>query len=358
VNLAVILPTITTVLAATFAIALVDQWRERRHTYQLVWAIGMLTFSIGALAEALSGAFGWSEPVYKTWYLTGAVCTAGWLGLGTAFLLGRTRFGFGFALCLFFAGLFTFLTSRKPEYAGVGLVPMLYFIGAGVLALAVASETYFQNARWPWIASIGVIAATLIALIALPFVQLPPPGYSVNPDGIPDATIMPPWLRLLTPFMNITGGLSLILGALFSAYVFMPKRRVLDYSLDPNQPGESFAFQAVISLVAIPVNFFASIPGAWRAFRAGELNSRVPATILIAIGAFFPSFSDSLVKLGYVEFHQWGLLFGVLFLLAGFLVSVEVFHEIRVPFTHVVLRTRGRHDAASTEAGRPGQGES
>lgn len=352
-NLAVVLPAITTLLAAIFAVALIDQWRERRHPYQLVWAIGMLFFAIGALMEGIAGAIGWSEPIYKTWYLTGAVCTAGWLGLGTAFLLGRTRFGFGFALCLFFAGLFTFLTSRRPEYAGVGLVPMLYFIGAGVLALAVASETYFQNARWPWIASVGVIVATLIGMIALPLITLPPPGYSVSEQGIPDATILPPWLRLLTPFMNITGGFALILGALFSAYVFMPKRRVLDYSLDPNQPGESFAFQAVISLIAIPVNFVASIPGAIRALRQGELNSRVPATILIAIGAFFPTFADSLVKQGEAQYHQWGLLFGVLFLLAGFLVSVEVFEEIRVPFTHIVLRTR-RRDGRRAEQPGPG----
>ena len=40
-NLAVVLPAITTLLAAIFAVALMDQWRERRHPYQLVWAIGM-----------------------------------------------------------------------------------------------------------------------------------------------------------------------------------------------------------------------------------------------------------------------------------------------------------------------------
>ena len=42
-------------------------------------------------AEAIAAAIGWSEPLYRAWYLTGAVWTAGWLGLGTAFLLGRTR---------------------------------------------------------------------------------------------------------------------------------------------------------------------------------------------------------------------------------------------------------------------------
>jgi len=53
------------------------------------------------------------------------VWTAGWLGLGNAFLLGRTRFGYAFALCLLLAGLFTFLTPRRfpSEYPDVGIVP-------------------------------------------------------------------------------------------------------------------------------------------------------------------------------------------------------------------------------------------
>ena len=61
--------------------------------------------------------------------------------------------------------------------------------------------------------------------------------------------------------MNITGGFALALGALFSAYVFMPKRRVLAYSLDPRPaPGDQFLFNLLISLVAIVVNFVASLP--------------------------------------------------------------------------------------------------
>jgi hypothetical protein len=345
VDLSVLLPALTSLLAAIFSLALVDQWRDRHHPYQLVWALGMAFFAIAAGAEALAHVNGWSEPLYKAWYLTGAVYTAGWLGLGTAFLLGRTRFGFGFALCLFLAGLFTFLTARRPEYAGVGLVPMLYFIGAGVLALAVATETYFQNTRWPWIAALGVVGASVLGLVAILFIDLPEPGYSLSETGAPTAAIVPPALRLLTPFMNVTGAFSLILGALFSAYVFMPKRRVLDYSLDPNQSGESFLFQLILSPFAITVNFLASLPGALQALVRGELNSRVPATLLIAIGAFIPTVTDSLNRFGSTEVYELGKLLGVIFLFAGFLVSVETFHEIRVPFTRIVLRRRSGSDA-------------
>jgi hypothetical protein len=170
---------------------------------------------------------------------------------------------------------------------------------------------------------------------------LPPPGYALDPaTGVPTAAILPPELRLLTPFMNITGAFALILGALFSAYVFMPKKRVLEYSLDPQQPGDQFLFNLLIAPVAILVNFAASLPGALKALFTGRINSRVPATLLIAAGAFVPTVTDSLNRFGSTEWFQVGKLLSVLFLLAGFLVSTETFSEIRVPFTHIVLRGR------------------
>jgi hypothetical protein len=36
------LPAITALLALVFSTALIDQWRERRQPFQLVWAFGML----------------------------------------------------------------------------------------------------------------------------------------------------------------------------------------------------------------------------------------------------------------------------------------------------------------------------
>ncbi len=141
----IVLPAITSILALVFAVALFDQWRERRGGFQLIWTFGMLFYGIGAGCEALAAISGWNEILYRTWYLTGAVWTAGWLGLGTAFLLGRTRFGYSFALCLFLAGLFTFLLRNKPEYQGAGTLPLLYFIVAGLLALAVGGRDLLRQ---------------------------------------------------------------------------------------------------------------------------------------------------------------------------------------------------------------------
>jgi hypothetical protein len=348
-----LLPTLTAFLALVMAVALLDQWLERRQPFQLVWAIGMTFFGIASGCEALAAAGGWNETLYRTWYLTGAVLTAGWLGLGTALLLAKTRFGYAIALSIFLAGLFTLLTQRRFNYEGAGSTPMLYFIGAGLLALAIAVETYFQNERWPLFMAIGVGGASLLALFLTITAPLAAP-FSIDPaSGQPSAdlyvagavagTNVPGSLRLLTPFLNITGGFALAFGALFSAYVFMPKRRVLPYSLDPNQKGDHFLFNLLIAIPALIVNFAASLPGAIRELVRGRLHSRVPATLLIAAGGFVASAGDSLNRFGVTGPFAVAKFIAVVLLLAGFLVSIEAFREVRIPFTRVRL-ARVRHE--------------
>jgi hypothetical protein len=170
---------------------------------------------------------------------------------------------------------------------------------------------------------------------------------------MPVGNLFPGTIRLLTPFMNITGGLALALGALFSAYMFMPKRRVLAYSLDPSQSGDQMLFNLLIAPVAITVNFFASLPGALRAFVRGELPSRVPATLLIAIGGFTASGTDALNRFGSTELFQLGKLVSAVLLFVGFLVSIEVFSEFRIPFTDRRLGHPRHEPSPGPEAGRP-----
>ena len=350
VSLTVLLPAVTSILALVFSLALFDQWRERRGGFQLIWGIGMLFYGIAAGAEAVAGMGGWNEPLYRVWYLTGAIWTAGWLGLGTAFLLGRTRFGYTFALCLVLAGVFTLLTQRRYDYEGAGSAPILYLIASLVLALAVAVETYFQNERWPLLAAGAVVGASVLAAVLMLTVTLAPPGYALDArTGMPVGDLFPGTIRLLTPFMNITGAFALVLGAVFSTYVFMPKKRILPYSLDANQPGDEFLFNLMIAPVAIAVNFVASVPGTIRAIATGRIHSRVPATILIAVGAFIPTLTDSLNRFGATELFQVGKFLGVVFLFAGFLVSIEVFREIRVPFTSIRLSRARRESPAAVQ---------
>jgi hypothetical protein len=345
----VLLPGVTAILAFLFAMALLDQWRERRHVFQLVWAIGMLSFGAASAAESVAASAGWNETLYRLWYLTGAALTAGWLGLGTIYLLAKTRFGYTVAVVLFLSGLLT-LVRQRPDDVESAVVPFLYFLVATVLALAIGVATYFQDERWARITAGGIVAGSLVAVVLVAAASIAPPGYALDArTGVPVSTLFPGELRLLTPILNITGGVCLGLGALFSTYVFMPKRRVLDYSLDPGQPGDAFLFNLVIAPVAILVNLVASLPAAVRALLGGRIHSRVPATILIALGAFIPSITDSLLRLGSTEAFQASKLVSVVLLFGGFLVSTEVFREIRIPFTSIRLRTARRERVATEE---------
>ncbi len=343
-NLAAVLNGLTTLIAIVLGLALIDQWSERRRTYQLAWAIGSLLFGLAAGAEALGAASGWSNALFKTWYLAGAVLNVGWLGLGTAFLLGRTRFGYAYAVLFALGGIFTVLSQVKNHYPDAGSLGIIYLIFALVLAIAIGVETYFQNQQWPRIAAAGVIAISVLATLLIALTPLPDGPLSLDIHQVPVLDPLPGSLRLLTPLMNVPGGLALILGALFSAYVFMPKKRVLDYSLDPGQSGDVMLFNLLIAPVAIVVNFFASLPGALVALVRGRLHSRVPATLLIAAGALLVTGTDFGVKGGETTIFALSKLLGIGLIFAGFLVSIEAFREIRVPFTSVRLaRDREEH---------------
>lgn len=337
----VALPFLSSVLSFVFFVFLIDQWRERRRPYQLIWATGMLWYALSAGTEFLGGAFGWSEPLYRAWYLIGAVWVAGWLGLGTVYLLARTRFGYSFALSLGLAGLFTYLSWRKYDYVDSGIAPFLYFGAALVLGIAVVVLTWRKDPRWVHVAGAVVVAGTLISTVMMLVVDLPAPGWVVDEaTHIPTGELFPGYLRLLTPFFNITGAYALTLGALYSTYVFMPKRRIIRYSLDGRHGAWAFARNLLVAPLAIPVNFLASIPGAATSLIRGRLHSRVPATILIALGGLIPAITSGANRFGATSGFFVGELLGVVLLFAGFLVSIEVFREIRVPFTRFVVHSR------------------
>jgi hypothetical protein len=348
VNPNVVLPFLSSALSFVFALFLLDQWLERRRPYQLIWAFGMLWYGISAGTEFWGGAFGWSEPLYRLWYLIGAVYVAAWLGLGTMYLLGKTRFGYAAAFSVLLAGLFTYLSQVKAQYTDTGMLPYAAFLIALVGAILIVIETYRGTGHWARIAGVLIIGGSIIAVPIVLLAPIPAPGYALDANGIPVGSLMPGSVRLLTPLFNVTGGFALALGALYSTYVFMPKKRVIRYDITRRHGLGSFLVNIAIGVVAFPVNLVASIPGALRALFAGRLNSRVPATILIAIGGFIPSLTSGLSRFGITQTFFLGELLGVVFLFAGFLVSEEVFREFRIPFTHRVLWTRSKPAAPAT----------
>jgi hypothetical protein len=328
----VVLPLLTALLAAFTALAVFDQWLRKRRAYQLVWALGLAWYMVAAAAEALGGARGWSEPLYRSWYLFGAFGVASWLGLGTVFLLRRTRFGYVVAAALLLSGLITLAGESRIPFAVAA-------IGSGALAFA----TWRQRDRVAPVAALFLVGGSAVVAALVLTAPLAAPGYDVDPVTlVPTGAAFPEQIRVLSPLFNIPGAVALVAGALYSAYIFMPKTRVLRVTTTTPVIG------AIGRGVAVVVNFFASIPAAIRAGRRGELNSRVPATLLIALGGIFPSFTSGLTRFGITWGHYLGELIGVALILAGFLVSLEVFSDLRVPFTHIVLVRRSQADVVDT----------
>jgi hypothetical protein len=341
-NLNALLPMISSILSFILFVLVIDQWRERRRPYQLAWAIGMLWYGLSAGTEFLGGALGWNETLYRLWYLIGAIWVAGWLGLGTILLLAKTRFGL--ALVPVFLLLALIAVGGAKTYPDTGIASPAYALIALGLAIVVGWLSFRRDPRWAGVVGVWIIGGTLLSAVLMATVTLPAPGWVLDPQThIPTGALFPGYVRLLTPLFNVTGAFALTFGALFSAYVFMPKRRVIRYDLRTGSVARRL-LNVAIAVVAFPVNLVTSLPGAIVALARRRLNSRVPATILIAVGGLIPAITSGLNRFGSTSGFFVGELLGIVFLLAGFLVSVEVFRDFRVPFTGLVLRTR-RADA-------------
>ena len=336
----VVLPFLSSLLSFVFAVLVGDQWLRRRQPYQLVWTVGLLWYGISAGTEFLGGAFGWSEPLYRTWYLIGAFGVAAYLGLGTVFLLRNTRFGYFVAFSVFAGGLFSILSglarAKEGDPASAStILTVVAFAAVAALALAVATRLRRQLVA-PLATGVLLLASAVVAYLTIT-VPVDAPGFALDPaTGVPTGEAFPPDLRVLTPPFNIAGAFALVFGAVYSAYIFMPKRRMLRIEGGPPVLG------AIGRGAAVIVNFFASIPAAWRAFRAGTLNSRVPATLLIALGGFIPGWTSGLNRFGVTWSFYLGEFVGVLLIFPGFLVSIEVFSDFRLPFTRIVLARRNK----------------
>jgi hypothetical protein len=168
---------------------------------------------------------------------------------------------------------------------------------------------------------IGSFAGAYLILTA----GLAAPGWAVDPNThVPVGSAFPGYVRVLTPAFNVAGALCLVFGAIFSAYVYMPKRKVLRGKV------KTPVLAQLYGAAAVAVNFVVSLPAATKALVNGKLNTRVPATLLIAVGAFIPGVTSGLNRFGVTWSFFLGELLGVLLIFGGFLVSEEVFRNIRI----------------------------
>ena len=160
------LPFTSSVISFIFAALIFRRYAVRKGSHLLLWGIGMVFYGIGGFCEGHYGAFGWNPLVFRLWYLFGAILVAAWLGQGTVYLLARRKW----------ANALMILLALGSAYA------VFRVFGAQ-------------------------LDPTLLT------------GSELSGDAIVTSGV-----RLLTPFFNTYGTLTLVGGAAYSAYIFRRKR--------------------------------------------------------------------------------------------------------------------------------------
>ena len=86
------IPIVTTILCVIFAREIFLRYREHPERLHLLWwSIGVATYGVGTTTEALTTLFGWSEPVFRAWYISGALLGGAPLAQGTVYLMLKRR---------------------------------------------------------------------------------------------------------------------------------------------------------------------------------------------------------------------------------------------------------------------------
>lgn len=116
------IPIITTLIAFPFAALVFARWRRRRSGPHLAWwAAGIALYGVGTLTEATTTLLGWHEPVFRAWYISGALLGAAPLAQGTVYLLfsRRTANRMAIGLAAFTAVAAFFVLITPLDYAAV-----------------------------------------------------------------------------------------------------------------------------------------------------------------------------------------------------------------------------------------------
>jgi hypothetical protein len=223
------LPFLSSIISFVFAFLLLWRYLVRRGPHLLLWGIGMIFYGLGGFCEAYYGALGWNPLIFRLWYLFGAILVAAWLGQGTVYLLVRRRW----------ANLLMVLLALASVYAAVRV---------------------FSAELDPSLMTTSVHTGSELS------------GHAIVTSGV----------RSLTPFFNLYGTVTLVGGALYSAWIFWRKRVLLH---------------------------------------------RTIGNILIAVGAILPAFGGTFSRFGIGGALYLSELLGAVLMFVGFLRAVTPMGE-------------------------------
>lgn len=215
---------LSTVVAFIFTISVLERYRRKGGMHLLLWGIGLFLFGLGTLTEVIM-LFNYSDLVLKLWYLSGAMLTAAWLGQGTVHLL-----------------------VRKP-----GIAKTLTVI------LAIVSI----------VAAILIFAAPVNSSASAAYDLRQPASAQYEHILVRSGLIV-----FLTILLNTYGAVTLVGGAIYSAFIFWRKR---------------------------------------------VLKDRMIGNILIAAGALMPTLGGTFIRVGLPDWLYLSEFLGIILMYAGFI---------------------------------------
>ncbi len=246
-----ILPFISTAIMLGFTIYVLQRFVVRRALHFRFWGIGLAMFGAGSFAEAYL-SIAWSPLVFFLWYVFGAALNAAWIGHGTLYLLVRKPWVHAVTAVLILGSLFA-------AYLMLQVMPKLD--AAAFSTTRPVSEQYGAKELKPGEAPPAGSQTETITYQGKQVTIV----RGLLPLGSP--------VRLTTPFFNIYGVLTLVGGAIWSAYLFWRKR---------------------------------------------VLPNRVIGNVLIAAGALLIASASALTRLGYGQFLYLGELVAAILMFMGF----------------------------------------
>ena len=156
------IPLISAVVAAAFAVVVARQYLARRKLYQAVWALALAMFGVAAAFEAAGQLAGWSDATYKGYYLFGGMLNVGWLGIGSLLILTTPRVGRVAVIVMAVISLIcvvtllashtspTFLKAQVPARGAIdvpGVLPLITNVGGSLLLVGGAAWSAWKSAR-------------------------------------------------------------------------------------------------------------------------------------------------------------------------------------------------------------------
>lgn len=168
------LPFISSAISFIFAFFLFKRYAKKPSNHILLWGIGMIFYGIGGFCEGFFGAFGWNPLIFRLWYLFGAILVAAWLGQGTVYLLANRKWAHTLMVILLLGSIY------------------------GVYKV-------FSAQLDPSLLTTSVHTGSELS------------GHAIVTPGV----------RTLTPIFNLYGTVTLVGGAVYSAWIFFRKRVLL-----------------------------------------------------------------------------------------------------------------------------------